>query len=339
MHIQKDISLKSFNTFGLEAKAKVFIDVTSKDELQEALNSEIVKENKLLILGGGSNILLTQDFNGVIIKNSIKGIDATHETEDFVLVKIGAGENWHEFVLYALKNGWGGIENLSLIPGTVGAAPMQNIGAYGVEIKEVFEYLQAVNINTGAVEKFNKEQCRFGYRESIFKNKVKGEFVITHVVLKLTKKEHKLNTSYGAITQTLQEMKVKKPTIHDISNAVISIRQSKLPNPAEIGNAGSFFKNPTVDKIQYEELKTEYPEIPGYEQPDYQVKIPAAWLIEQSGWKGVQRGNIGVHRNQALVLVNYGEGSGEELKKLAEEIKNSVIEKFGVELTGEVNII
>lgn len=327
------------NTFGLESKAKLFIEVHSVEELQEALSSEMAKENQLMILGGGSNILLTGDFEGLVIKNNIKGIEVIHETDDFVLVRIGAGENWHETVQYALKQGWGGIENLSLIPGTVGAAPMQNIGAYGVEIKEVFEYLDAVRIDTGKTEKFNKTECAFGYRESIFKNKLKGQHVIVHVVLRLTKNKHELNTSYGAIADTLKQMKVKKPTIQDISQAVISIRQSKLPDPEKIGNAGSFFKNPTIDKIQYEELKTEYPEIPGYPLPDHQIKLPAAWLIEQCGWKGTQRGNIGVHKNQALVLVNYGGGDGNELKELAQEIRDSVVAKFGIELQPEVNIL
>ncbi|ELR71568.1 UDP-N-acetylenolpyruvoylglucosamine reductase [Fulvivirga imtechensis AK7] len=339
MQIQKKISLKPLNTFGLEAKAKLFVEVSTIDELREALASDEARDNEIMILGGGSNILLTQDFDGLVIKNSINGKEVIHETEDFVLAKIGAGENWHEFVRYALDQEWGGIENLSLIPGTVGAAPMQNIGAYGVEIKEVFEYLEAVNIESGDIEKFNKDQCRFGYRESIFKNKAKGKYVIAYVVLKLTKREHQLNTSYGAIYQTLEEMKAKKPTIRDISDAVTKIRQSKLPDPAKIGNAGSFFKNPTIDKIQYEELKTEYPDIPGYELPDDNVKVPAAWLIEQCGWKGVQRGEIGVHKNQALVLVNYGGGKGSDLKALAEEIKDSVIKKFGIELNQEVNII
>ena len=339
MHIQKNVSLKPLNTFGLEAKARVFVEVKSIEDLQEVLQSEVASNNPLFILGGGSNVLLSKDFDGLVIKNSIMGKEVVHETDDFVLVKIGAGENWHNFVLYALENGWGGIENLSLIPGTVGAAPMQNIGAYGVEIKEVFEHLQAVNISNGEVEKFNKEACRFGYRESIFKNKVKGQYIITHVTLKLTKEDHLLNTSYGAISETLEEMKVKKPTIQDVSEAVIKIRQSKLPDPSKIGNAGSFFKNPSVDRIQYEELKTEYPEIPGYDLPDNNVKVPAGWLIEQCGWKGVTRGAIGVHKNQALVLVNYGGGSGDDLKGLAEEIRASVIEKFGIELSAEVNII
>lgn len=339
MHIQKNVSLKPLNTFGLEAKARVFIEVKSIEELQEVLQSKVAHDNPLFILGGGSNVLLSKDFDGLVIKNSIMGKEVVHETDDFVLVKIGAGENWHSFVLYALENGWGGVENLSLIPGTVGAAPMQNIGAYGVEIKEVFEHLQAVNISSGEVEKFNKEACRFGYRESIFKNKVKGQYIITHVTLKLTKEGHQLNTSYGAISETLDEMKVKKPTIKDVSEAVIKIRQSKLPDPAKIGNAGSFFKNPSVDRIQYEELKTEYPEIPGYDLPDNNVKVPAGWLIEQCGWKGVTRGAIGVHKNQALVLVNYGGGNGDDLKNLADEIRASVIEKFGIELSAEVNII
>ncbi|MBL6449258.1 UDP-N-acetylmuramate dehydrogenase [Fulvivirga sp. 29W222] len=339
MHIQKNVSLKPLNTFGLEAKAEVFVEVESVETLQEVLQLEIAHNNKLFILGGGSNVLLSKNFDGLVIKNSIKGKEVIQETDDFVLVKVGAGENWHNFVLYALSNNWGGVENLSLIPGTVGAAPMQNIGAYGVEIKEVFEHLQAVNINSGKIEKFNKEACRFGYRESIFKNIVKGQYIITHVTLKLTKKDHQLNTSYGAISETLEEMEVQYPTIQNISDAVIKIRQSKLPDPTQIGNAGSFFKNPSIDQVQYEELKTAYPGIPGYALPDNKVKVPAGWLIEQCGWKGVTRGAIGVHKKQALVLVNYGGGKGDDLRSLAEEIRDSVIKKFGIKLHAEVNII
>lgn len=339
MDFIKNKSLESLNTFGFEAIAKLFIEVTTIDELQEALAADAARKNKLMILGGGSNLLFTQDFDGLVIKNSISGKSIIHETDDFVHLKIGAGENWHELVLYTISKGWGGVENLSLIPGTVGAAPMQNIGAYGVEIKEVFDHLLAVNIKTHKLEKFNKEACNFGYRESIFKNKFKDQYVIVQVVLRLTKQSHQFNTSYGAISGTLEEMKITKPSLQDVSNAVIKIRQSKLPDPAKIGNAGSFFKNPTVDKIQFEELKTEYPDIPGYELPDNTIKIPAAWLIEQCGWKGIKRNEIGVHKNQALVLVNYGGGKGKDLKLLAGEIKDSVVEKFGVELSTEVNMV
>ena len=339
MQIKRNVSLKPFNTFGLEANAREFIQVESIKELQEALDSDIAKDNKILILGGGSNVLLTADFDGLVIKNSIMGKDVVEETDDHVLLKIGAGENWHHLVLYAIKQNWGGIENLSLIPGTVGAAPMQNIGAYGVEIKEVFEKLEAVNISNGEIREFNKPECHFGYRESVFKNQYKGQFAIANVTLRLTKNNHNLNTSYGAISQTLEEMNISKPSLEDISKAVIKIRKSKLPDPADIGNAGSFFKNPSIDRIQYEELKAEYPDIPSYELPNDQVKVPAAWFIEKCGWKGSTRGSIGVHKNQALVLVNYGDGDGESLRGLAQDIKNSVIEKFGVELSTEVNII
>lgn len=339
MHLKNNISLKNLNTFGLEAVAKYYVEVSTISELKEALDSEIAKTNKLMILGGGSNLLFTQDFDGLVIKNNISGKTVARETEHCVLLKLGAGENWHDVVLYTIGRGYGGIENLSLIPGTVGAAPMQNIGAYGVEIKDVFDHLLAVNIETNEVEEFKKEQCLFGYRESIFKRKLKDKYVIAEVVLKLTKKAHQLNTSYGAISETLQEMKVKAPTLEDISKAVIKIRQSKLPDPAKIGNAGSFFKNPTVDKLQFEALRAEYKNMPGYELPDNMIKIPAGWLIEQCGWKGFKKGDIGVHKNQALVLVNYGTGKGKDLKHLAEQIKTSVVKKFGIELTAEVNMV
>jgi len=339
MEYLKNHPLDKLNTFGLTAKSNLFASVSSIEELKEVLQSKEAKNNELLILGGGSNILLTKDFEGLTIKIDIRGIDVVEETADKVLIKIGAGENWHNFVRHAIANNWGGIENLSLIPGTVGAAPMQNIGAYGVEIREVFDKLKAVEIVSGEVKTFNNNDCAFGYRESVFKNIYKGQFIIAEVFLELTKNQHKINTSYGAIENTLKEMNITAPSIKDVSDAVISIRQSKLPNPSEIGNAGSFFKNPTIDKIDYEGLKAEYPEIPGYELPKDQVKVPAAWLIDQCGWKGLTRGKIGVHKNQALVLVNYGGGDGQEIKELAIEIKDSVAQKFGIQLHPEVNFI
>lgn len=337
MIIKENVSLKGYNTMGISAVTRYFCQISSVDDLREVLRSEQFSAMPKLILGGGSNLLFTGDYEGLVIKIAIMGREAISETEDQVQVKIGAGENWHHWVLYAIENGWGGIENLSLIPGTVGAAPMQNIGAYGVEIKEVFESLEAVNLNSAELRTFNAEDCQFGYRNSIFKNELKNQYVITSVTLKLSKKPT-INTSYGAIRATLSQMGVQSPDIKSVSEAVIHIRQSKLPDPAEIGNAGSFFKNPVIDKAHYESLKMVYPTIPGYEQHD-QVKVPAAWLIEQCGWKGKTIGEIGVHKRQALVLVNYGNGKGKDLQKLAEEIQKSVADKFGIQLQTEVNIV
>lgn len=315
------------------------MEVNSIPEMESVIKSDAFKNNEVLILGGGSNILLTRDFSGLVIRNQITGIDIVSEDEHHVIVKAGGGEIWHEFVLHCIENGWGGIENLSLIPGTVGAAPMQNIGAYGIEIKEVFESLTAVNLKTGEPQQFYKDECQFGYRESIFKLEARGQYFITDVTFKLTKSNHKINTSYGAIQDVLNERNISSPTIKDVSDAVISIRQSKLPDPKEIGNSGSFFKNPTIDKIDFEGLKIEFPDIPGYVVSDNQVKVPAGWLIEQCGWKGLKRGSIGVHKNQALVLVNYGGGKGSDIAALSKEIQQSVIDKFGIELTPEVNFI
>lgn len=333
---QENVSLKKFNTFGLDVDARKFMVFSSLEALGDALKS--INNEPLLILGGGSNVLLTKNYEGVVLKNELKGIEVIDENSEHLWVEVQAGENWHEFVLHCIKNDWAGVENLSLIPGTVGAAPMQNIGAYGVEIKEVFESLSAMEIATGELRTFNKEACEFGYRESVFKKSLKNKYVITSVVFKLSKTPV-FNTSYGAIKDTLQEMGVSELSIKAVSDAVIKIRQSKLPNPEEIGNAGSFFKNPEVDKIDFEGLRAEFSGIPGYPLPGNKVKIPAAWLIEQSGWKGRTFGKIGVHKNQPLVLVNYGGGEGEAIRELAFKIQASVSEKFGIELTAEVNII
>lgn len=339
MELEKNKPLDQLNTFGLKASAKYYYQANTIKSLQKILQSEEAANNDVFILGGGSNILLKSNFEGLVIKIAILGKEIINENEDEVTVKTGAGENWHEFVKYAIDNNWGGIENLSLIPGTVGAAPMQNIGAYGVEIKEVFDHLTAINQKTGELKKFTRQECRFGYRESIFKNTLKGQYVITEVALRLKKDNYEPTTSYGAIQQTLGKMKVKNPGIRDVSNAVIKIRKSKLPDPDELGNAGSFFKNPTINKLDHLKLKAEYPEMPGYELPDKKVKVPAAWLIDQCGWKGHKRKNIGVHKNQPLVLVNYGGGNGQDIEKLAQDIQQSVAEKFGIELQPEVNII
>ncbi|NVK84450.1 MAG: UDP-N-acetylmuramate dehydrogenase [Cytophagia bacterium] len=333
---QKNVALKTFNTFGIDAYASEFFAFQTTDELVKALKEG--KNSELLILGGGSNLLLTQNFEGLVLKNEFKGIELIKETSDHFWVEVQAGENWHQFVLTAIENGWAGVENLSLIPGTVGAAPMQNIGAYGVEVEQVFDHLTAVEIETGKTHQFTHADCQFGYRESVFKKELKSKFIITSVTLRLNKTPE-FNTSYGAIQDTLNEMGVKEPNIKAVSDAVIAIRQSKLPDPKEIGNAGSFFKNPTIDKLDYEGLRAEFPSIPGYQLPENKVKVPAAWLIEQAGWKGKTFGNIGVHKNQPLVLVNYGGGEGAKIRDLAFEIKASVAATFGIELNPEVNII
>ncbi|MBN3582186.1 UDP-N-acetylmuramate dehydrogenase [Algoriphagus aestuarii] len=337
MNIQENISLKPFNTFSLDKKARFFTSVNSREQLIEALIWSKGRGLEVFILGGGSNILLTQDINSLVIKIEISGIEKIKEDEDFVWVKVGAGENWHNFVLYAIEKGWSGIENLSLIPGTVGASPMQNIGAYGVEIKDVFESLKALNRATLEQKEFTAEDCQFGYRESVFKHELKGKFIITSVTYKLRKKPN-FNLEYGAIKETLGENLDQEVTLKSVSDAIIKIRQSKLPDPKVIGNAGSFFKNPTISEESWESLKENYPDIPGYQLPDG-IKIPAAWLIEQSGWKGRKFGEIGVHEKQPLVLVNYGSGDGFDIKLLSEKIQHSVYEKFGISLHPEVNFI
>jgi UDP-N-acetylmuramate dehydrogenase len=339
MQIQQNISLKPFNTFGINATAKYFTAFTSIFDVEELF--AFYTNNKLtntLILGGGSNILLTQDFNGLVAKNDMQGIEVVKEDAQHTYVKAAAGENWHKFVLYCIQNGFAGVENLSLIPGSVGASPMQNIGAYGVEIKDVFHELEAYNIEDKKVIKFSNKDCEFGYRESIFKRKYKDKFIITSVTYRLNKVPA-YNTSYGAIQQELEKMGITELSIAAISQAVINIRQSKLPNPAEIGNAGSFFKNPTITKEKFETLKTEFPNIVGYVVNDKEVKLAAGWLIEQCGWKGYRKGDAGCHAKQALVLVNYGNANGIDIYNLSTEIMNSVEEKFGVFLEREVNII
>ena len=298
------------------------------------------KEVDMMILGGGSNILFRNPFKGAILRNLISGISLESENENDVIVKSGAGVVWHEFVIHCIKNGWGGIENLSLIPGSVGASPMQNIGAYGVEIKDVFHSLTAYHIPTGTVKTFNNEACAFGYRESVFKNIYKNQFVIIDVSYRLQKK-HEVNTMYGAIKDALSEMNVSSPSIEDVSKAVISIRESKLPNPKVLGNAGSFFKNPVIPAKHAEKLRNEYPNIPNYPVPGNKelVKIAAGWLIEKAGFKGLKKGNHGVHDLQALVLVNYGGATGDQIYDLSTEIKEAIMKQFGIDLEREVNII
>jgi UDP-N-acetylmuramate dehydrogenase len=338
--ILHNASLKALNTFGIDVKAKMLATFASIDELERLLKENpISSEPNKLILGGGSNILFTKDYDGVVLKNGIKENDIVKEDQHHIWVRTGAGENWHEFVLYCIVNGFAGVENLSLIPGCTGASPMQNIGAYGVEIKDVFHSLEAYHLQDKTAVTFSNNDCHFGYRDSVFKHQYKNQFAITHVTFRL-RKEPIFNTQYGAIEQELEKMGVKELTIKAVSDAVIRIRQSKLPDPNVIGNAGSFFKNPTLPKDQYDSLKEQFPEMPGYENKEKAtVKVPAGWLIEQCGWKGYKNGDAGVHEKQALVLVNYGTATGAEIFNLSTQVKESVMEKFGIDLEREVNII
>ncbi|MEO9966781.1 MAG: UDP-N-acetylmuramate dehydrogenase [Reichenbachiella sp.] len=338
LQILKQISLKKFNTFGIEAVAENFIEVTNNQEIAEAIEWARDHDMKPILLGGGSNVLMTVPTYPLIILNRLTGIKIVDENADYVWVESGAGEVWHELVLHCIENGWGGIENLSLIPGTVGAAPMQNIGAYGVEITDVFESLSALNLSTLEISDFSKADCSFGYRESVFKKELKGQYFITSVTLKLSK-QPKVNTSYGAIENELSKKSIINPSIKQVSDAVISIRRSKLPDPQEIGNAGSFFKNPVITTSHFEELRQTYPNMPNYPQSDRLVKIPAGWLIEQCGWKGKKEGEVGVHDKQALVLVNHGCGKGQAIQDLAGRIRTSVLDQFNVDIIPEVNII
>ena len=340
MQIHQNISLKPYNTFGIDAKAKHLITIESIEDLDELaeLPNLFNKSKPTLVLGGGSNILFTADYDGLIIKNELKGIELVSEDDDHYYVRCAAGENWHEFVLHCIKNNYAGVENLSLIPGNTGASPMQNIGAYGVETKDVFHQLEAFQLQDKELVVFNNQACEFGYRESIFKKKYKGQFIITSVTFKLNKKPV-YNTSYGALQQELEAMGNTGLNIGAISQAVINIRKSKLPDPAIIGNAGSFFKNPSIPNQQFSDLKNQFSNIVGFPANNELTKVAAGWLIEQCGWKGYKKGDAGCHEKQALVLVNYGNADGVEILQLSTEIMQSVEEKFGIILQREVNII
>jgi UDP-N-acetylmuramate dehydrogenase len=337
LNIQHNISLKPYNTFGIDVTAKYFVEINTTADLLSLQKQNIFKKSKPLILGGGSNILFTQNYEGLVIKNNLKGIEVLKEDADLVLVKAAAGENWHNFVLWCIDRNYGGLENLSLIPGCVGAAPMQNIGAYGVEIKDVCKEVYALDLQSGEEVKFNNADCKFGYRESIFKNTLKNKYFITAVVFTLSKKPV-FNTSYGAIEQELANMGVKTPSIKAISDAVIRIRSSKLPDPVKIGNAGSFFKNPEVSKEKHNELKQKFEKLVSYPLDNGNFKLAAGWLIEFCGLKGKRKGQAGVHANQALVLVNYGGVNGHEIYDLSQEVLDTVKNIFGVTLEREVNI-
>ncbi len=338
MHLQENISLKPYNTFGIDATARYFATFTSIEDLEALTNGKQPPASNQLILGGGSNILLTQNFDGVVLQNKICGIEVVSEDADFVYVKAGAGENWHQFVRYCLAHDFAGAENLSLIPGSVGASPMQNIGAYGVEIKDIFHQLEAWHIKDRTLQIFNLDDCQFGYRESVFKHQYKHAFVITSVTYKL-RKVPQFNTSYGAIREELDAMGATELSIALISQAVINIRSSKLPDWKKVGNAGSFFKNPTIPNEQFEPLKKQFPNMVAFPAGAAQTKLAAGWLIEQCGWKGFRRGDAGCYPKQALVLVNYGAATGKEIYNLSEEIVQSVQAKFGVTLEREVNMI
>ncbi|MES2763018.1 MAG: UDP-N-acetylmuramate dehydrogenase [Bacteroidota bacterium] len=338
MTISSNISLKHYNTFGIDASSKYFTSVQSIENIRELFQSNEYKNNERLILGGGSNLLITKNINALAIKNDLKGIEIVKETSDSVFVKCAAGEVWHEFVLWSIAHNYGGLENLSLIPGCTGASPMQNIGAYGVEIKDTFYELEAIHTETGELRTFSKTDCEFGYRESVFKRKFKNQFIITSVTFQLSK-QPVFHIEYGAIKQELDAMKVTELNIQAISQAVINIRSSKLPNPKEIGNAGSFFKNPEVTYDVYERLKNEFPNLVAYPLDNSHYKLAAGWLIETSGLKGYRVGDAGVHKLQALVLVNYGQATGNDIYDLSTHVLQTVKAKFGVDLEREVNII
>ena len=336
MKVIENSSLKSYNTFGIDVKAERFVSVSSLDELKSVLTGNYAEE--LFVLGGGSNMLLTQDITATVLHINLKGIKVVQETEDFAYIQANAGENWHEFVLWTLAQDYGGLENLSLIPGNIGSSPIQNIGAYGVELKDHFVSCEGIDIQTIEMTNFNAEECNFGYRNSIFKNKVKGRYIITSVTFKLSKKNHKLYTNYGSINEALEESGITNPSIQDVSNAVIRIRQQKLPDPEELGNSGSFFKNPVISAGDFQKLQKEYPEMPHYKISENEFKIPAGWLIDLAGFKGFREGDAGVHKNQALVLVNYGTATGSEILKLAQKIQDKIKSQFKIALELEVNI-
>ena len=337
MTILNNFSLKKHNTFGIEAKAKQFVAVHSVEDLKTVLVEN--QSQPKFILGGGSNMLLTQDIQALVIHIDLKGIKVLKEDDNFVWVESQAGENWHEFVLWTIDQNFGGLENMSLIPGNVGTTPVQNIGAYGTEIKDTFVSCDAMNIATQEMKTFTKDDCHFGYRESIFKHEAKDQFIITSVVFKLTKHIHKINISYGDITKELEKQNVITPTLKDISNAVIAIRQSKLPDPKELGNSGSFFKNPIISKEQFEKARALHPEMPHYVISETEVKVPAGWLIEKAGFKGKRFGDAGIHKNQALVLVNYGNATGQEILNVSRDIQATILKEFGIVIEAEVNVI
>jgi UDP-N-acetylmuramate dehydrogenase len=337
MEIFHDFTLKNYNTFGIEAKAKQFVAVASITDLKTILTEN--KFQKKFILGGGSNMLLTKDIEALVIHINLKGKKTIQENDDFVWVESQAGENWHEFVLWTIEQNFGGLENMSLIPGNVGTTPIQNIGAYGTEIKDTFVSCEAIKMENQEIKTFTNSECHFGYRESIFKNEAKDQYIITSVVFKLTKRNHKINTSYGDIMGELAKNKIENPSLKEVSNAVIAIRKSKLPDPKELGNSGSFFKNPILKKNDFEKIHQQFPEMKYFDISETEVKVPAGWLIEQAGLKGKRFGDAGIHKNQALVLVNYGGATGQEILAVSRHIQETVFGIYGIHIEAEVNVI
>lgn len=332
-------SLQRFNTFGLDESAREVWVLQDEEDVVEFATDEAAVSNLKLILGGGSNLLLTGPIDGLVVNIALRGHQVIEENDDYVIVEVQAGENWHQTVLWAIQQGYGGLENLSLIPGQVGTAPVQNIGAYGVELKDHFVSLDGIELGSGAKKTYSLNDCQFGYRDSIFKHELKGKFIITAVRFKLTKSNHSIRTEYGAIQAELEKRGISSPSIKDVSDAVIAIRQSKLPDPQEIGNSGSFFKNPVVAQSEYERIQAEYPDVVAYPAGEGRMKLAAGWMIEKAGWKGFRRGDAGVHERQALVLVNYGEARGQEVYQLALDIIEDIDKRFEVKLTPEVNIL
>ena len=337
MQIHQNFSLKKYNTFGIEAKAKQFVAVHNLEELKLVL--ENYRNDEKFILGGGSNMLLTQNIDALVIHVDLKGKKVIKEDDNFVWVESNAGENWHEFVLWTINQNYGGLENMSLIPGNVGTTPVQSIGAYGAEIKDTFVSCDAMNIETQQMKTFTKDECNFGYRESIFKHEAKGKYIITSVVYKLTKHNHKISVEYGDIKSELAKNNISSPTIKDVSNAVITIRQSKLPDPKELGNSGSFFKNPVISRELFLKVQEKFPEVKYFEVSPTEVKVPAGWLIEHAGLKGYRKDDAGVHKNQALVLVNYGNATGQDILNLSKYVQKTVFDKYGIAIEAEVNVI
>lgn len=337
MQIENNFSLKNHNTFGIEAKARQFVAVHTVDELKTVLQNQA--SDKKFILGGGSNMLLTKDIDALVIHIDLKGKKIIKQDENHVWVEAMAGENWHEFVLWNIDQNFGGLENMSLIPGNVGTTPVQNIGAYGSEIKDTFVSCEAISIKTQELKTFSNAACNFGYRESIFKHEIKDQYIITSVVFKLTRRNHQISVSYGDIAKELESQNITTPTIKDVSNAVIAIRQSKLPDPKELGNSGSFFKNPVISRELFNTVKEKFPDIKHYDVSETEVKVPAGWLIEQAGFKGKRFGDAGIHKNQALVLVNYGNATGAEILAVSKDIQKTIFEKYGIAIEAEVNVI
>ena len=338
MSLERNKLLEKYNTFGINVTSRLFATFHNIAELKQLLSSDAVRNEKMLVLGGGSNILFTSDFDGIVLKNEIQGIEVTHQDNDFFYIRAFAGENWHQFVLHCIEKGWAGLENLSFIPGCVGASPVQNIGAYGIEIKDRLESLEAINVRTLEIKTFKTKDCQFGYRSSLFKYALKGEFIIISVVFRLFRQTKPI-TFHSSIEKYLKENDITNPTIKNVSDAVISIRSSKLPNPKILGNAGSFFKNPIISNNHFQRIKCVHPDAVAYPISLLHKKVSAGWLIENAGWKGYKNGNCGVYRHQALVLVNYGGATGGEIYTLGSKILESIEKKYGIKLDIEVDIV